>query len=344
MYVDVFIWNEDFYMTYNTIKIEYLNDLREAYIEFFAKKSIQTTNLSNLLDTLVDYYKVRYLILGKYLQIYGLETFKKLDDSEQFMITLFFGDKEHEGLEKTIKSNILFWSIYTLFIKKNEFPSFQLKRYEEALNRFDRHKTDMSIRITSFETMFLVYNVIIEIKRIGQIMNLFSYLKSIVKDNRKNTNKEISKNSDRSYKLYKKLISDKSKIKTYRGFDIDSNEDIRVGRKLKSNPKSYNQDSGKGISYSPDKKLAQDFALNKWKLLTSKVDWNKRVSWNELLLEIEGIDINKFKENTGRKPVLGLFEVDVKNIVYPFLDFEKEIVAFPQNVKLLNYKFLKYSI
>jgi hypothetical protein len=166
----------------------------------------------------------------------------------------------------------------------------------------------------------------------------------MVKGNRKKTNKEISKNSDNSYKLYKKLIGESSTIKIYRGFDIGENEDIRIGRKLKNNSNSHFQDSGKGLSYSPDKKLAEDFALNKWKLLTSKIDWNKRVSWNELLLEFEGIDINKFKDNTGRKPVLGLFEVNVKNIVYPFLDFEKEIVAFPQNVKLLNYKFLKYSV
>lgn len=329
-------------MSYSTVKVEYLNDLREAYTEFFQKKSIQNTNLSNLLDTLSEYYKIRYLILGKYLQIYGVDNFKKLDDSEQFMITVFFGDNEHDGLEKIIKSNILFWSIYTLFIKKNEFPSFQLKKYEEALNRFDRIKTDMSIRITSFETMFLVYTIVTEVKRIGQVINLFSYLKNMVKGNRKNTNKEISKNSDNSYKLYKKLISESSTIKIYRGFDVGENEDIRIGRKLKNNTNSHFQDSGKGLSYSPNKKLAEDFALNKWKLLTSKIDWNKRVQWNELLLEVEGVDINKFKENTGRKPVLGLYEVEVKNIIYPFLDFEKEIVAFPHQVKLLNYKFLKY--
>ena len=53
-------------MTFKEIREEYLNDLRVAYKEYFDKKTIKNIKLSNLSYALVEYYKIKYLVLTKY--------------------------------------------------------------------------------------------------------------------------------------------------------------------------------------------------------------------------------------------------------------------------------------
>ncbi len=288
-----------------------------------------------------EFFILRSLLLKHVVNIYGYDLSKS---SYNLDYAAVFGVKGVcDPAINEIKSERFFWGYFGFTVFSIEFSSLAIENLRQTVDRLYKNKYSLekkSSAYTAFMYIEFFYN--------GIHMNTSDTLlkRNIFSNQIKVKQEKIIELSGQSNDYFRTYVGDQKTIKVYRGFSYDTSKNVRVGRYLKSNQNAKLQDNGKSISFTLDKKIAKTFAVNFYVTETFVGDWSGRVNGNELLLKINDIDKEIFLEENGRRPVIGVYEVDVDDILLYSCNpntSEYEIFVYPENARLIRYDPIKFS-
>ena len=172
--------------------------------------------------------------------------------------------------------------------------------------------------------------------------------------------KEIAKKSNNAEKSIREHIRDVERVKlkeliekgdpfyVYRGFLVEQDEYVRMGKKDEGSD-YWKQDAGKGLSYSLDIDVAGYFCY--WNL-TWDENGNVRdkeyaktsaipssIVTKEEYIKYEGERVSKRIDNLGKKPIVCKFLCDPNNIKgYSFELGESEVNLYPEELAVISYE------
>jgi hypothetical protein len=254
-----------------------------------------------------------------------------------------------DSIEKHIVNDGLFWGIFILSIRLNEFPSFQLKAISESVNRFERCKSKQLLKQAAFGVAEVSDRILNDsIESVGIFSEQFA-LASL--RNFKSKTSLLLTTADKmvqsAIKELRKNLDAEGNIFVYRGFDFGPKDSVRKGLKKTGNKQAHIQETGVGLSFTLDKMIAKEFALSKWQAMHNKdVSWENRVSNNWIILEKSGIDLQKFLSDKERYAAIGTYKVKetdiICNLAYDRNDVksECEIMILPENLELISYNII----
>jgi hypothetical protein len=131
------------------------------------------------------------------------------------------------------------------------------------------------------------------------------------------------------------------KYVVYRGYDIDSNEDVLVDRKIRI------QDTNKSISFTANTVVATMFSNYKRTKISQDEDATSYDDRLTLVGSIVGKDkMLPYEKKISRKHILAKYELEEKDIIItPFSTSttECEVLAIPDNAKLVRYTIIHAS-
>lgn len=147
-------------------------------------------------------------------------------------------------------------------------------------------------------------------------------------------------------RLLREKLKTGEKFKIYRGFSIKDTDRVRKG--LKSDGDLYYlQDSGTGLSYTLDERVAwyfahrsicgeyfdEDFKQNRY--------YNTEETWyvpTDKYIETKGREISAVRDKKSLKPIICEYECDPKKITGFFVDSdEAEVMIRPEDLKVIHY-------
>jgi len=147
-------------------------------------------------------------------------------------------------------------------------------------------------------------------------------------------------------RLLREKLKTGEKFRIYRGFSIKDTDRVRKG--LKSDGDLYYlQDSGTGLSYTLDERVAwyfahrsicgeyfdEDFKDNRY--------YNTEETWyvpTDKYIETKGREISAVRDKKSRKPIICEYECDPKTITGFFVDSdEAEVMIKPEDLKVIHY-------
>lgn len=341
----------DMYKTNELIAIEIISS---AYKQFFEEENKKLKLDPNLIK-----FFTRYLVLKESINIDILEQINR-DASAIFSqridlhIAAFFGiDNVCESTHQYLKNPRAFFSLYSMFIEKDEFPSCNLKKIEDAVSIHERMNISYDARVYSaiipevvissyivFRNSYLSY---LEDKN-EEFLNLNHLSKHFLKLNLNTMQSYVNKFLHISRETIRKY-TESNKIVVYRGFEICEQDSVRVNRYKVSNELSKIQDAGKSVCYTLDKKIAYYFATHKFKKhVEFNFSYEDRFNRARLLLNKLNIDSTKFTSRKNRRVYVAKYEVDTKDILFDKShDYEREVLVLPKNARLVEYRPVKYS-
>lgn len=260
----------------------------------------------------------------------------------EFLFVSFLGRSDAEGWEANIPDsfagNRFFWAVLMRLVKQVEFPSVAESSLRRAL-KAGRMKVSLEDRCqisTKYQVLEHSYRRIQF--DVGCSARLFaeewkrksnknmSFLRTVLQDD-----------AEISLKTLKKL-SMSGVVKVFRGFEVEWEQDVRVGRKLKGNDDALAFAPAFGISYSHQKSTALAFARARSEPAFGG-KWTDRVDASKLLLEAYKADPQKIEGDQKRRQIIGKFEVDVEDIlVCQFSTTEDELLIFPSDVRIKRYE------
>jgi hypothetical protein len=241
-----------------------------------------------------------------------------------------------------LENERFFWGYFGYIIFCIELPSLELIKLKNSTLPFVNKKYSIDKKSSAYQA-FMYANYIfthaLEADSELQVINNF-------KKNISNHCEEILEASNGSKEYFHNAIGNSEKIKIYRGFNYSEELNVRTGRYLKNNPTSHIQDDGKSISFTLERKIAKDFAVNYFGTGSLVAEWSRRVNGNELLLKMNNFNTADFLKEQKRRPVIGTYEVAINDILlyscFPERS-EYEILVFPENTRLIRYDNVKYS-
>ncbi len=289
----------------------------------------------------LDFFVLRSLLLMHVVKTYGFNMSKS---SYNLDFASLFGVKGVcEPAITELKSERFFWGYFGFTVFTSEFSSLTIDNLRLSVERLSNKKYSLEKKSSAYLTFMYIESVFNDMRLNASelVLKKKNFAKEI-----KEHQELIIETSGRSNEYFKKYLGDKKTIKVYRGFHYDTNMNVRVGRYLKKNPHANLQDNGKSISYTLDKKIAKTFAVNYYMTESFMDSWSERVNGNELLLKINDIEKQSFLEENSRRPAIGVYEVDVDDILlYSCIpnESEYEVFVFPENARLIRYDPIKFS-
>ena len=150
----------------------------------------------------------------------------------------------------------------------------------------------------------------------------------------------------------KKLIQQDEIFYVYRGFLVEQDEYVRLGKKEDGNS-YYRWNAGKGISFSLNEDVAKYFCF--WKMMIQEkvnpdnIPIPKKYEYTppslytkEEFYEVKSEVLSQMIDKCGKKPIVAKFMVDPKTIRSHNVDkSENEVIVNPEDTQLVNYKILK---
>ncbi len=116
----------------DSIKFYFFNAIEELKKKKYKNQSDYRNLICDFFEIKLKLYNFAHQKIGLYPNSVELKSI--LDDS----------------IEKHIVNDGLFWGIFILSIRLNEFPSFQLKAISESVNRFERCKSKQLLKQAAF--------------------------------------------------------------------------------------------------------------------------------------------------------------------------------------------------
>ncbi len=315
-------------------------------------KKSKYKNQADYKNLIFDFYQVKidfYEYVNKEVRIYA-NSFELQNVIDQVFIIAFFGIGLKDSVEKHILNNGLFWGLFPLAIRRNEFPSLQLQLISDSVNRYGRVKSNGLLKQMAFTVVQICDVSLIEaIKKIGVFdANLSSMQLKRLRSCSNDFLKVANKMAETAAKEINKNIDLEGNILVYRGFDFGPKDSVRKGLKKKGNENAHIQETGIGLSFTTDKKVAKEFALSRWNAMhNDEITWESRISNNFLILKKTGIDIEKFTSDKERYAAIGAYKVSAKkilvNLAYDnnLTNSESEVMILPQNLDLISYSIIR---
>jgi hypothetical protein len=296
--------------------------------------------LKDFLVLVIDFMSLREL-LRRYLQ----EKSDKNTNLQIFNIdyaSMFGVDGLCEPALRHLENERFYWGYFGYSVFAIELPSLALESLRKSTEKYTKSKYSIHKKSLAFEVFLYFQNVITNSSEKNGLASTIKTIKKDIKQHQEN----ITDYASKSREFFDKTVGENIDIKIYRGFHYSSEDNVRTGRYLKNNPNSHLHDSGKSISFTLNKSIAKDFAVNYYANKKFLANWSNRVNENELLLKINNFNPIDFLKSSNRHPAIGCYQVAVKNIIIYscFPDSgEYEIMTFPENVKLLRYDPVKIS-
>ncbi len=274
-----------------------------------------------------------------------------LSKIREYEFAAFFGNGLNiTGTHHALKDPRKFWSMFALLITQTQYPSLHLKQIHESVRILDRMKVPLSGRNYAAYCLLLTdlfwnknRNFLLDMNITKSEVSLNDILNIFNSDITNLMNNLIEQHVDATNRTLK---NGSKSVTVYRGFDVSKRDDVRKNRYKRNNDEAHKQDAGAGISYSYSKKVAHDFSTQKFGapsfVLTNTIQ--DRVSHASFLLKNLNIKTDDFLDVSERTPYVAKFELDKKDILIDISEFlEEEVIAFPSNIKLIDYRAVTYS-
>lgn len=265
--------------------------------------------------------------------------------SELLALKFFGFPFEDNGMHKKLKNKKVFWALFGYLYMNYQYPSLNIDNILNSTRLHNRQDIDQDER-----SLLTYYTTIIE-EKTSQESNYFIFDSS-------------DKNSINSYfdhKVRKERMMIEEKVQNkinlehqrcnsnemiiYRGFDIDFNESVRKDRRKIDNPNYKIQESGIGISYTTDKKIAKEFAIQKFtidtvnKSTTYSSCTNMRAIDTKISLKSVGLTVNAFSSTANRRCYVASYKTRSDKVLLNLsLYKEREILLNPNDLELIDYK------
>lgn len=285
---------------------------------------------------------------------------------------VFFGlSNKVKATHQYLTDRRAFWAIFSYLYTYIEYPSFMKNEIIFSCLEQDRLNIDLPERnrcMAIFQITSELFSVNLNeyMNNNSLLMNrpLFSAVASDMLSNkkmhlfqgkcissRKFCNQSARNISNKNNANLKSIVDPNGHLIVYRGFDVDRSENIRQNRFKTNNPNSHIQQSGVGMSYSPQKEGATVYSMSKFKD-TLTLSNNERV-FNKSSIKFDLLDINKerFLDVTNKIPVVGKYSAEKKDILFSNVNVygtdsdlhSSEIVFLPESVKLIDYRIMNIS-
>jgi len=257
---------------------------------------------------------------------------------------LFFSNQfENTCLNKRI-DNDFYFSLLPFAIDRIEFPSLVKDEIQKSLEINNRLSIPLRRRNFLANLMVSARNYVMQI--IEQTANYYKISPTLIETEKlckKHKSKLINFVCNKTSQIEKMMNKHKNNDKTYtiyRGYDIDTNEDILINRKIRL------QDANKSFSFTVDTDIAKMFA--NYKNLTS--DDNDRTTYDDRVNLVSSFinseKIENYRSKLNRKFVVAKYKIYEKDIF--FIPFETsttecEVFANPDNAKLIRYEIVYSS-
>tara|TARA_B100000131_G_scaffold125488_1_gene122720 strand:+ start:146 stop:1639 length:1494 start_codon:yes stop_codon:yes gene_type:complete len=258
---------------------------------------------------------------------YGLtDVFDDIKDSRRWIVTIikFFNTKT--------KIRVL-----QLVIDNKMMGLETLTRFKQALyNACDSLKDEDGFKLT-------------DLCMDNDVETLSSILNKEIESNANNVEKSIKEHiRDDERKKLKEMIDIGDPFYVYRGFLVEQDEYVRMGKKDEGSD-YWKQNAGKGLSYSIDEDVAGYFCY--WNLTWDEKgnlrdrEYSKASSLppsivsKEEYIKYEGEIVSKRIDKVGKKPIVCKFLCDPKMIKgYSFDLGEGEINLYPDDLAVIRYE------
>ena len=321
---------------------KYLNEVIEEIKKSKFRKEI------NIKKLILNFYHIKLRFYDYIAKEYDVDYFYFRALLKQIEVITFWGIGLDDSIEKHITNNKLFWGLFKLYIKVNDFPSFNLEYIAASVNRYERLKA-----IDLEKALGIIYIQQCE----GLIRNnLEDYGCFLADATLENIKKDLSHDSiflnhsnftvQESNKGLSKITDAEGDVLVYRGFDFGPGKDVRKDSKKIDNENAHIQETGLGVSFTGNKKVARQFALNKWEAMNIEVSttWDNRIKSNYYILKRSNLDIDTFLSDKVRNAAIGTYKVNKKDILLNLIagsDLESELVILPEKLNLIDYRIIK---
>jgi hypothetical protein len=257
---------------------------------------------------------------------------------------LFFKNKFDLTPINEIIDDEFYFALFPIIIDKIEFPSMFNHDISQSYLFKNRRKIKLQRRNFLSNLMVCSRLLIHEI-----ITSLTNYHKSV--PSWEVIDKEIKKNKIRyllkvaNINSYNEKMMNLQKTKNnkfiiYRGYDIDASEDVLIDRKIRL------QDTNKSFSFTTNLKVAEMFSTYKTNESMDEVitTYDDRITLVSLFIDKK--ISNRYQSKSNRKHIVAKFEINEEDIIItPFFisTTESEVVAIPDNAKLIRYNIVHSS-
>jgi hypothetical protein len=260
---------------------------------------------------------------------------------------VFFADDL--GLKPTheVLDSEFYFSMLPFVVDRIEFPSIMKDKIIASFNfknrsqiRLQRRNYLANMMLCSREFVNQVTSKLAEHhKRIPTFVEMEKVINH--KRNKNNFLLNVANSTAHFEKLMSKQKIAGGKYIVYRGYDIDANEDILVGRKIRL------QDANKSISFTANTIVATMFSNYKRSEIAEQEDATTYDDRITLVSSLVGKDkMIPYKRKESRKHILAKYELDEEDIIItPFSTStpECEVLAIPDSARLVRYKILYAS-
>jgi hypothetical protein len=322
--------------------IEFIKEYQQMAIGHIKKNKKKYSAAENFETLLIDFAEIKIKFISEMRKKHGDDVITEFFLSQQIFVAGFFGIGCDESVESHIENGGLFWGNYLFLLKRNEFPTFHIQYYAESIGRSNRSKFSSESKFIAHEIQEHIEGLFVQLfQKQGfdepsyrmHLMNLKKKLYMLVKESR------AKYKSAKGY--LQKKINGKQHLLVYRGFSFGEKEFVRQGLYLKENPTAHVQMTGAGLSFSLDKKIAQNFALARWRGVW-KATWEKRVNWDRILLKLANINVENMvnSESEKRYAAIGTYKIPVGKII-AYMCQEEEIVVLPEHIEKFRYDIIK---
>jgi hypothetical protein len=316
----------------------------QEYSKWFIANKIKLSEsnkkFKNFTLLVFDFFMLRYILRKYIIEKYDWD-FSNIGDNVDFA-ALFGVDGLCKPALLHLENERFFWGYFGYIIFCIELPSLELIKLKKSTLPFINKKYSIDKKSSAFQAfMYVNYIIIRSYGTDSEFLVMSKFKKNI-----SNHCEEIIEVSNGSKEYFHSAIGNNEKIKIYRGFNYSEDLNVRTGRYFKNNPTSHLQDDGKSISFTLERKIAKEFAINYFGKGSHVGIWSERVNGNELLLKMNNFNAADFLKEQKRRPVIGTYEVAVNDILlyscFPERS-EYEILVFPENTRLIRYDNVKYS-
>jgi hypothetical protein len=320
---------EEFLKFYNTIKNKKIEDkciqfmlFRQKFAAHVIKIAFAVENDYTTLNSLYDY--IDCSISAVFFE----------DDSDL--------KSTHEYLD-----NEFYFSMLSFVVDRIEFPSIYKDKIISSFNFNSRSQIRLQRRNYLANMMLCARKFVMQVSE--QLLNVNTRIPSFLeiekvlnhKKNKQYFLMRVADSTASNEKYFSKQKIACGKYVVYRGYDIDSNEDVLVDRKIRI------QDTNKSISFTANTVVATMFSNYKRTKISQDEDATSYDDRLTLVGSIVGKDkMLPYEKKISRKHILAKYELEEKDIIItPFSTSttECEVLAIPDNAKLVRYTIIHAS-
>ena len=257
---------------------------------------------------------------------------------------LFFRNQfDHRPLNTKV-DNDFYFALLVFAIDRVEFPSLVKDEIQESLKINNRLSIPLKRRNFLANLMIgsrkFVTQVIEQNLNYYKKMPTLNEIKILCRKYKPQYISFVCNSTFEIEKMMSKFKNDNNFFTVYRGYDIDSKDNVIINRKIRL------QDSNKSYSFTANTDVAKMFANYKNLTINDSCATSYEDRINLVSPFIDSNIIENYKTKSNRKFVVAKYKINEKDIIFmPFqtTTTECEVFANPDNAKLIRYEIVYSS-